>query len=129
MLVAVSPPCYGELPPPETVFSEAFVSPNGAWNILNMIRNSNKMNNTCSQPARAFDEALNENTEPHQRVIKANIWKCQRQMSNPAEADEWAASSVGISWACCYLSNSRPPSQDTIRAGEGWECQHAHSPA
>lgn len=119
MSVAVSPPRYGELPPPETVFSEAFVSPNGAWNILNMIRNSNKMNNTRFQPARAFDEALNENTEPHQRVIKANIWKCQRQMSDPAEADEWAPSSVGLSWACCYLSDSRPPSQDTIWAGEG----------
>ena len=119
MLVAVSPPRFGELPPPETVFSEAFVSPNGAWNILNMIRNSNKMNNTRSQPARAFDEALNENTEPHPRVIKANIWKCQQQMSDPAEADEWAASSMGLSWACCYLSNSRPPSQDTTRAGEG----------
>jgi hypothetical protein len=41
----VSPPHYSELPPPETVFSESFVSPNGAWNILHMIRNSNKMNN------------------------------------------------------------------------------------
>lgn len=40
-------------------------------------------------------------------------------MSDPAEADEWAPSSVGLSWACCYLSDSRPPSQDTIWAGEG----------
>ena len=95
MFVNVGGHVSSMLPPPETVFSEAFVSPNGAWNILNMIRNSNKMNNTRSQPARAFDEALNENTEPHQRVIKANIWKCQRQMSDPAEADEWAPSSVG----------------------------------
>lgn len=54
MSVAVSPPRYGELPPPETVFSESFVSPNGAWNILHMIKNSNKMNNKRPQPARAF---------------------------------------------------------------------------
>lgn len=45
MSMAVSPPHYSELPPPETVFLESFVSPNDAWNILHMIRNSNKMNN------------------------------------------------------------------------------------
>lgn len=92
----VSPPRYSELPPPETVFSESFVSPNGAWNILHMIRNSNKMNNKRPQPARAFYEALNENTEPHQRLIQANIWRCQWQMPNYAEADEWARSYLGL---------------------------------
>lgn len=66
MLVDTSPPRSGEFPPPGTVFSQSFVSPNGAWNILHMIRNSNKMNNKHPQPARAFYEALNENTEPHQ---------------------------------------------------------------
>lgn len=82
---------------PETVYSESFVSPNGAWNILHMIRNSNKMNNKHPQPARAFYEALNENTEPHRHLIKANIWRCQWQMPNYAEADEWARSYLGLS--------------------------------
>lgn len=96
MLVDVSPPRYGELPPPETVFSESFVSPNGAWNILHMIRNSNKMNNKHPQLARAFYKALNENTEPHRHLIQANIWRCQWQMPNYAEADEWAQSYLGL---------------------------------
>lgn len=93
----VSPPCYSELLSPATVFSEAFVSPNGAWNILNMIRNSNKMNNKRPKPARAFNKALNENTEPHRHLIKANIWRCQWQMPDSAEADEWALSYLGLS--------------------------------
>ena len=94
--VAVSPPRFGELPPPETVFSESFVSPNGAWNILHMIKNSNKMNNKHPQPARALYEALSENTEPHQHLIQANIWRCQWQMPKCAEADEWAQSYLGL---------------------------------
>lgn len=83
--------------PPPKLFSESFVSPNGAWNILHMMRNSNKMNNKHPQPARAFYDALNENTEPHRRLIKANIWRCQWQMPNYAEADEWARSYLGRS--------------------------------
>lgn len=94
--VAVFPPRFGKLPPPETVFSESFVSPNGAWNILHMIRNSNKMNNKHPQPARAFYESLSENAEPHQHLIQANIWGCQWQMPNDAEADEWARSYLGL---------------------------------
>lgn len=75
------------------------------------------MNNKRSQPARAFDEALNENTELHQRVIKANIWKCQWQMSDPAEADEWAPSLWGLAGPV-IPATAVSPSQDTIWAGE-----------
>lgn len=109
------------------------MSPNGAWNILHMIRNSNKMNNKRPQPARAFYEALNENTEPHQRLIKANIWRCQWQMPNYAEADEWAWSSLGsaasLSWARCYLGNRLPPPGAPCWSAGGWEClQYTHQP-
>lgn len=134
MSVAVSLPRYGELPPPETVFSESFVSPNAAWNILHMIRNSNKMNNKRPQPARAFYEALNENTEPHQRLIKANIWRCQWQMPNYAEADEWARSYLRLGsitqlgllllrWQASPLPSAQP------WPGEGWECSLTQPPA
>lgn len=42
------------LPPSGPVFSETFVSPNGPWNILHMIRDSNKMNNNLSPTSGSF---------------------------------------------------------------------------
>lgn len=55
------------------------------------------MNNKRPQPASAFYEAFNENTEPHQGLTKANIWRCQWQMPDYVEADEWAWSYLRLS--------------------------------
>lgn len=106
------------------------MSPNGAWNILHMIRNSNKMNNKHPQPARAFYDALNENTEPHRRLIKATSGdasgRCPimlRLMNGHGVIWGTAAS---LSWARCYLGDRLPPPSSPCWSGGGWECLHIH---
>lgn len=90
------------------------------------------MNNKRPQPARAFYEALNENTELHRRLIKANIWRCQWQMPNYAEADEWAQSYLGISSITqlgpLLLRRQPSPSHCTMLAWRGLGTL-AHLPA
>lgn len=134
--MAVSPPHYSELPPPETVFLESFVSPNGAWNILHMIRNSNKMNNKYPNQLELFTR-LNENPEAHPCLIKANIWRCQWQMPNYAEPGTWP----GVIWnsiallsfacCCCCCCSRQPasPSKAQSWPREYWEQLFIHPPA
>lgn len=84
------------------------------------------MNNKRPQPARAFYEALNENTEPHRHLIKANIWRCQWQMPNYAEADEWARSYLGLGsltqLGLLLLRRQASPPCVPHQSEGGWEC-------